>query len=84
MKKKARTLHQGFGMESGRVHGVAFPSLACQALREAGLWGSEHTQTLCSRWADLALLAAPPYLQALWFAGFLYPVPEYRAKTNTA
>lgn len=31
VEKKARTLHQGFGGESRRVHGVAFPPLACQA-----------------------------------------------------
>lgn len=31
VQKKARTLQQGFGSESRRVHGLAFPLLACQA-----------------------------------------------------
>lgn len=31
VQKEARTLHQGFGSESQKVHGVAFPPLACQA-----------------------------------------------------
>lgn len=31
VQKKARTLYQGFGSESRRVHGLALPPLACQA-----------------------------------------------------
>lgn len=54
-QKKARTLFQGSGLESRRVHGMAFPPLACQA---AGRQDSGAVSTPRHCWADLALLAA--------------------------
>lgn len=68
VQKKARTLHQGFGAESRKIQcGFSSPCFRLKGGRTQG-----HPD-MCSRWADLALLAAtPPYLQALWFVLALY------------